>query len=412
MRTVLFISYLFPPHGGPGVQRTLSFARHLPALGWRPIVVAGVAGKHYWAEDQSLLERVPPEAEVHRISEGRAGEAVRLLRRAVPGRLRARVDRALLVPDRQMPWYRPARDAAIALAEQHGAEVIYATGAPWTDLLVGASVAGRLGLPLVADFRDPWTDDDSVFTAATPVHRRVHRALERKVHEAAVVRIANTHGNAEEMARSFPTAEGEIVVIPNGWDEEDFTDELPPEPSGLRVGFAGNFYAGRRPREVLSLFADAREISTEVETELELELIGNTGAAEDIAALGLEGVVRERGYLPLPETLRRLAACRVTLVTVPAGARRGWVPQKLYQQLRLGRPVLTLAPPGDAADITVAAGQPWVDVDRADAGAALAHALERVLRGEVAPPSLEHAAPYERGRLAQGLVEAFERHAS
>ena len=39
MKTVLMITYEFPPVGGSGVQRSLYFAKYLARFGWRPVIV-------------------------------------------------------------------------------------------------------------------------------------------------------------------------------------------------------------------------------------------------------------------------------------------------------------------------------------------------------------------------------------
>ena len=38
-RSLLYLSYLFPPRGGAGVQRSLKFAKYLPDFGWQPVIV-------------------------------------------------------------------------------------------------------------------------------------------------------------------------------------------------------------------------------------------------------------------------------------------------------------------------------------------------------------------------------------
>ena len=40
MKRLLMIAYHFPPFAASsGIQRTLGFARHLPAFGWEPLVL-------------------------------------------------------------------------------------------------------------------------------------------------------------------------------------------------------------------------------------------------------------------------------------------------------------------------------------------------------------------------------------
>jgi len=41
MKRVLMIAFHFPPlAGSSGIQRTLRFVQHLPALGWQPLVLS------------------------------------------------------------------------------------------------------------------------------------------------------------------------------------------------------------------------------------------------------------------------------------------------------------------------------------------------------------------------------------
>lgn len=405
---VLVVAYLFPPLGGPGVQRTLGFVRHLPARGVTPVVVAST-GDGYWAEDPSLEARIPPEVEVVRVADGPLAAGLRLARRGVPRWGRRAFDQTVSFPDRQAPWGLRAARAARAAASRAGAQVVFATGAPWTDLVVGRWVADRLGLPLVTDLRDPWTDG-SVFDPLTRLHRLAHRRLEGWVHAGADWVIANTQGSLDEMRASFPVTESKSSFIPNGWDALDYA--FAPErtdPNRFTIGHAGNFYAGRGAEEVLHLLsATIPRLPAGLGRQLRLRQIGLGVSEAEVRRCGLAGRVELVPYQPLIEALRLLSGCHASLVTVPADARPGWVPQKLYQSLRLGRPVLTLAPPGDAAQITLEAGQPWVDSSRPDPTEALAEAIGRVAEGRVPPVPEAVAARYDRARLTDRLAERLE----
>ena len=55
----------FPPMGGGGVQRPLSFVSHLPARGWRTTVVTP-SPDAYWIRDDDLAEGLPAESRVIR----------------------------------------------------------------------------------------------------------------------------------------------------------------------------------------------------------------------------------------------------------------------------------------------------------------------------------------------------------
>ncbi len=63
MRTVLIITYYWPPSGGSGVQRWLKFTRYLEEKGWHAIVLTP-ENPQFDIHDESLLKEVHPETEV------------------------------------------------------------------------------------------------------------------------------------------------------------------------------------------------------------------------------------------------------------------------------------------------------------------------------------------------------------
>src|SRR5207245_4238974 len=61
-RSLLYLSYLFPPRGGAGVQRSLKFAKYLPQFGWQPLIIANGARASDGVtqmQDNSLLLDLP-----------------------------------------------------------------------------------------------------------------------------------------------------------------------------------------------------------------------------------------------------------------------------------------------------------------------------------------------------------------
>ena len=66
-RTVLLITYYYPPSGGPGVQRALKFSKYLPDLGWRVVVLTvDPSSASYPDLDPTLAEEVPGSVRVER----------------------------------------------------------------------------------------------------------------------------------------------------------------------------------------------------------------------------------------------------------------------------------------------------------------------------------------------------------
>jgi len=205
---VLLISYLFPPRGGSGVQRSLKLAKYLPTYGWRPhILTVGQAPPQQ--DDPSLLHQLTGDVVVHRApcpvplrvlrrpAAGPSGEAeeaaggmsARLwqaARRLIFGSALplARVLRScLLIPDDEVLWLPAALRAGIRLLQERAIDVIFSTAGPSTNHLVGTILARETGLPLVADYRDPWTW--GMHQTQFALRRWIEEAMERAVIQQA-----------------------------------------------------------------------------------------------------------------------------------------------------------------------------------------------------------------------------------
>ncbi|KKK60807.1 hypothetical protein LCGC14_3020680, partial [marine sediment metagenome] len=170
-KNVLMISYFFPPRGGPGVQRTLYFAKYLSDFGYRPLVVHGGRRPAGGPQDTSLLEEL--NSQVLRF-EFPAFEPACLTRpfskwlnrrgRISQG-LAWRLDRLTgyleqcVSPDELVFWADRMTNPVIQLAKRYKARMIYSTADPFSNHYLAWRVKKALGLPWVADFRDLWTQD-------------------------------------------------------------------------------------------------------------------------------------------------------------------------------------------------------------------------------------------------------------
>ncbi|MFX6461567.1 hypothetical protein ABTG33_18475, partial [Acinetobacter baumannii] len=65
----------------------------------------------------------------------------------------------LLVPDDQILWFPYAMKKGLEIFKQHQIDVVFSTSGPYTNHLVGLYLKRKTGLPWIADFRDPWTQN-------------------------------------------------------------------------------------------------------------------------------------------------------------------------------------------------------------------------------------------------------------
>jgi glycosyltransferase involved in cell wall biosynthesis len=243
---VLFISYFFPPTGGAGVQRTLKFVRHLPAHGYEPVVVAGPGeeGRRWDPLDASLTEELPPNVRVVRVPGPIPVES---------GGLRPRAERWLNLPSRFSRWWvEGATKAALEVARE--ADLVVASMSPFESAEVAAYISETVGVPWVADLRDPWALDEMV-VYPTGIHRRLDkRRMGKRLTSAAAV-VMNTKEATHRLRDAFDL-DTPVVTITNGFDADDFTSPvLTRADSAFRIVHAGYLHTelGEQHRVALGI---------------------------------------------------------------------------------------------------------------------------------------------------------------
>jgi glycosyltransferase involved in cell wall biosynthesis len=417
-RTALFLAYYFPPLGGGGVQRSVSFARYLPDLGYRPLIVTGpAAGRVQWGPvDATLAGRLPEGLEVIRV----AGPE--------PQRTtgwRCRAERWLRVEEPFSRWW---VDGVVAAAGEaaRSVDVIYASMSPFETGAAAARLARATGKPWVADLRDPWALDDWL-VHPTRAHRRLElRTMRRTLASAAAV-VMNTPESAKELRRRAPELrDTPILTITNGFDLAEFGGPTPRgETSVFRIVHAGHVHTRGESRSTLvgrrllggaakGLNARARSHVHLVEAiDLLLKRRGDLRGAirvelagpmspNDVA--GLPPYASSLDYLPHAETIALLRGADLLFLPMhdlAPGVRARIVPGKTYEYLAAGTPILAAAPDGDAREILESAGN--ADVCRPTDSLAMSHAIERrvdAARAGVPAP-----------QVRQELLERFERRA-
>jgi len=439
---VLLIHFHFPPDGLVGTQITAKFAKYLPDHGWDAFVLTA-SDRYYTRIDPTTLQDVARPDRVYRtrcIPHPRAGylflksvlrprhgtsasaatgqSAPAFLHargtpglrasgappsRADPQRLRAshpaaplaaasplrKVVRSLVtVPDTLTGWIPMATAAGVRLIGRHRIDCLFSSGPPWTNHLVALLLKRITRRPWLACFEDPWTLIKSTLAPedVTPVSLAIERRLERAVvrHADAIICL-NDHHRAAMIAQFSDCAPEKFVTIPNGYDPAEFAHQArsAPPPNRLVVTHAGTLYYGRTPRELFMAVRRLVDRGLVSPGGLSLHFIGanllaNGQSVEGLArACGVESMVSIRPPVSHPAAVRAMCASHLLLVLA-----HGWVlqvPAKVYEYLRIGRPILALAPEGATADLIRASGAGAV-FDPSDIDGITRHLADQVRR--------------------------------
>jgi glycosyltransferase involved in cell wall biosynthesis len=369
-KRVLLIAYQFPPVGGGGVQRTVKFAKYLPAAGWTPSVLT-VKNPSVPNLDHSLCSDLPNDLMVCRANTWEPGYGVKSLVSAgsarpvggwgVAGRLKGTLRRmvaGLLQPDAQVLW----APSAIWMGRQRLREVphdaILATAPPYSSFLVGAALSRQTGLPLVLDFRDEWTISNSYSENKRPgrIVSLVQERMQRHVLRRASLVLATTESSARALERVCDEVHSTAKVsqIYNGFDPDDFPSEPEATPTAdgiFRLAYIGTLWNLTSVEPLVEAMRDLASRRPAVASRIELIFVGRRTAAQEQILDQLHSLpcrVVRQAYLDHTEATRfvRSADALCALLTDTPGAERV-VPGKVFEYMASKRPIFAIAPRGE-----------------------------------------------------------------
>lgn len=407
-RAVLMIAFHFPPASmGSGHLRTLGFARYLPEFGWNPIVLSARA-MAYPRTAPIAAGVIPEGCVVHRAL---AFDARRhfSINGKYPG--------FLAQPDGWASWWPAAVAQGLRLVRRHRVSAIWSTYPIMTAHCIGRTLSKVAKLPWIADFRDPVT---SSVEAENPFSVASQHRWEGRVLRSAARVVLTTPGALHNYAERYPEADraGRLSVISNGFDEAAFIDlpSAPPRRNGqpLVLLHSGLLYPeGRDPMPFFGALA-------------RLKAAGLTGSAR------LKVVLRASGWeTRYQQEIDRLRIADIVTLAPPVGNREALVeqaaadglllfqgskfdrqiPAKVYEYLRIGRPIFALVgPDGDTASVLRGTGgvmlAPSEDIDTIVIR--LAAYIDALLQGCAPVAGLAAVAGYSRKEGARSLARLLE----
>jgi glycosyltransferase involved in cell wall biosynthesis len=408
MKTALIVAFHFPPFGaGSGILRILKFCHFLPEFGWRPVVLTANS-RAYERTDPALL------AQIH--------DGVRVIRAFGLDvqrhfSFRGRYMRWMALPDRWASWSLAAIPAGLDCIRRERADVIVTTFPIATAVWIGFVLHKLTGKPWVVDFRDSMTEDEY---PADPMTRRVYRWIERKAVQHAV-RLAFTAPSTMAMYRKrYPELSAEkCLLIPNGYDEEDFQWVISRQPvpvvpaCPVRLLHLGLIYPWERdPRPFFRAISRLKEHGhlTSAQLQIALRASGSESYyAQILHELDIEDLVHLLPPVPYAQGLREAAASDGLLLFQAANCDHQ-IPAKAYEYLRVGKPVLALtSATGDTAALLRETGGATI-VDLADEEAifrALPDFLVAVRKAEHPVADLTRVQCFTRRSQAQALAQSL-----
>jgi hypothetical protein len=435
---VLIISFVFPPHNVIGAVRVGKMAKYLSRFGHAVRVVA--------AHDQPFPKTLPLEIPADNVTytpwirvdrplraaasvaahlRGRHGTATPKTgnpaelpgpsrRAAVRASVVARYWNLFFIPDDNVGWLPTAMTAGLRIARDFRPHVIYASGRPWTSLVVAHWVSRRCGVPWIAELRDPWGSDP--YDPSPRLRRRLDDWLSRHVVRSAAGVVTVSEPLAEAFRRKYkkPTC-----VVLNGYDDDDRPAKRVAsdahDDGRLWLVHTGSFYVQRDFAPLVHALHHLGERAGRVRVSFVGADPSGMGPGLALAdALGVAGSFELSPMVSYTESLRLQRAADVLLLVMWNDPREhGTLTGKLFEYVGARRPILLVGlTTGAAADLVksrslgVALDDPdliaeWLS-DRLD---------EKERTGRTAAPTLLAQSDLTRESQARVLETFLERFA-
>jgi glycosyltransferase involved in cell wall biosynthesis len=426
MRKVLVVAYYFPPMGLSGVQRTLKFVKYLPLYNWQPTVLTITPGS-YFARDASFLKEIEP-LQIRVVRTGSI-DPTRFFRRGNSPEARVvKIPREWIrkglnvgsqfffIPDNKIGWKRKACRAAAELLQREKFDLIFATAPPYTDFLIGHYLKKKFHVPLVLDYRDAWIDNPCHFYL-TPLHRWLHRVLEKRVLRASDKVITINRRIKELLLKRYRFLQyQDIEIISQGFDPEDFDlNGVFPISRGqkMRFTYSGTFIDKRTPKYFLQALTRVFHEQPGLRNKIEACFVGHFREENHklVRRLGLQDVVRVNGYVDHNECVRNLLVSDVLWMIIGKGAGEDMMSTgKLFEYLGARKPILGCVPDG-VAKTTIEDSGAGIVVEPDDVEG-IATAIKTLYRkyesGTLAGPAADYAEKFDRKQLTADLARTFE----
>ena len=374
MKRVLIITYYWPPSGGSGVQRWLKMSKYLPEYGWQPVVYTA-EGAEYPVEDPSLEKDVRPEVEVIRqpITEPysfyKKFLGMKKEQKVKAGfiddtghkqgwkeRLSIWIRGNFFIPDARCWWVKPSVKYLKSYLKEHPVDAIISTGPPHSMHLIAMQLKEALGIPWIADFRDPWTEIDyySKLRLTRWADRKHHRLEHEVLTKADKVVTVSPNWACRLEALGAPKAD----VVYNGFDESDLGQTGNPFVSDkFTLTYLGVLFKVRNPECLWQALGELVAEDIRFAEKLQVKLIGQVDkeVTQTITRNGLKDHVVLSPYIPhnqVADALHQSSVLLLPLMSNDESDTLGLIPAKVFEYMASGRPILCIGPTnGDTAKI-------------------------------------------------------------
>lgn len=337
---ILYLHQYFATRKGMTGTRSYEFARYLVGKGHRvDMITSGLANREFAVPDgkqcaEFEVDGINVVAIAAAYNDPQLGTDMSGWRRMLDfyrfARLAGRIGKGLAKPD-----------------------VVFATHTPLTIGLAGLALGRHFDVPFVFEVRDLWPEAlVNVGALKNPVGIWWLQRMAKKIYAGANHIVALSPGMKEGIVRAG-VPDAKVTVIPNASDLDLFRPDVDGSAQRKRLGlgerFAAIYFGAMGLANGLDYAIEAaRILAQRGKDQIVLVLHGGGGKRAELERmvrdLELTNVVFSDLAPDKAEVARIVAGCDVCMTIYRAAKEHTWSPNKMFDALAAGKPVLINVP--------------------------------------------------------------------
>lgn len=265
MKSVLVVSYHFPPEESSCSEKNIRLVKLLLHHGYKVIVLTkpGIGG--YCINDPNVeIIRTNSAGFFHRAVG--SSDCAQLKKTSVNS-WKTKLKKwgsANIIPDGTIDWYRPARDAIKHnIGKLKDCSCILSISSPYSAHFVSRFASKLLGIPFVMSYGDPWIYEPKRKRGV--IRHFIEKHLEGDLIKDAAKILLITQWNKQKYQELYNIPEEKILTFHIGYDQEDVLDIHYERKGDFRVLYGGSLDPVHRdPEPYLKAMRSILGIKTDI----------------------------------------------------------------------------------------------------------------------------------------------------
>jgi len=349
MKSVIMISYWFPPYNTIASVRAAMLAKYLPCYGWQPDVICAKWTSSNCVYDPNMID-LPETVRINECVLPHPSFNRTFTRRLYSNLSYLHIGMGLNINIFKSQWVNNALTRIEKIIYKKRPLILWATAPPLDSIYIAQLIDRKYGIPWVADFRD--TLDNSIAYRGNAKQKLIFKWCENHLAKSATKTITVSSGLADNLTKRIKR---NIDVIPNGYDPEAYDNDNDNDTNKFINTKFSITYTGKLHPPFCDLHPFFDAVAQLVRdgiiplVDLEISFLGSErNYLKQVIPAKIKPIIHILERVPFSQCAQaQKRAC--ILLHISQKNIKGILTGKIFEYLGARRPILSI--PGDNGDV-------------------------------------------------------------